>query len=653
MLSPHRSRTSPASAFARTPARLAACAALGAIAVSLLMVSGCGSGLARIDRNVDRLIAEGSGLLGPDAYPPGAMPLPRADNVSLNSPAADERPSSVNPPASALNFRALADAGNVLERLQAYNVIAGEPLRLDLNTSLQIAFRQSRDYLFAEEDYVLAALRLLAERHLWGPRFFDEVTAEVISEGDEGFYDTSLEIVNEFRVTQRLPYGGEISARALARAVNQLHTRVAEDNESAQVILDANIPLLRGAGLAAREDLIQAERDLIYASRDFEDFRRDFYVDLVSNFLDLVVQQQAVANAERQVEQLRQLEQRERALYESGRTDLFNAALAEQSTVEALDQLNDRRERYRLDVDRFKVRLQIPVEQAVIIVPSSPDLPVPQTDMDDAVRLAMAYRLDLQTQRDVVDDSRRNVAIADNRLLPDVNVFGSINSGTDVNRRGFHLEPDNSIARAGVTVGIPLDREIERVGLRQAQIGLERSQRNFEELRDTIAVDVRSAVREIDRARYSLEIQQRNIRIGEDRVESIQAAPDRATARDASEAADDLLQALDSRDSALRDLQLAILAYLQQTGQLRIKADGTLQTLPGMVLLQGRMRWPGYLRLLPSGAELLVVPHVVVIPLPPAAVEPIPGEDQLTGSEALPPDEPPDRDPNDPEDSGG
>ncbi len=530
------------------------------IAASVVLSCGCGSGMARIDRDVDRLLAESSGSLGPDAYPPPVPPPPRSSNITLKSPAAAEHPSSVNPPASALNFRAMADAGNVLERLQSYNVLSGEPLRLDLNTSLMLAVRQSRDYLFAEEDYVLTALRLLAERHLWGPRFFDEVTTEVIATGDDGFYDTSLQVVNEFRVTQRLPYGGEISARALASAVNQLHTRVANDNESADVILDANIPLLRGAGLAAREDLIQSERNLIYASREFEDFRREFYFDLVRNFLVLVVQQRAVANAERQVEQLRQVEQRERALYESGRTDLFNAALAEQSTVSALDQLNDRRERYRLDVDRFKVRLQVPVEQSVIIVPSSPDLPAPQADLDEAVRLAMAYRLDLQTQRDVVDDSRRDVAIADNDLLPDVNVFGSWNTGNDPTRRGFRLEPDDSVGRAGITVGIPIDREIERLNLRQAQIGLERSQRNFEELRDTIAVDVRSAVRQIDRARYSLEIQERNIHIGEDRIESIDAAPDRATARDASEAADDLLQALDSRDSAYRDLQLAILA---------------------------------------------------------------------------------------------
>ncbi len=90
------------------------------------------------------------------------------------------------------------------------------------------------------------------------------------------------------------------------------------------------------------------------------------------------------------------------------------------------------------------------------------------------------------------------------------------------------------------------------------------------------------------------------------------------------------------------------------TGQLRVKMYGTLQLLPGMVLVQGRLRWPGYLRLFPSGAEFLIVPNVVVIPLPPAAVEPIPGENQMVPDQPpVPPNQPDDRDPNDPEGNGG
>ena len=47
--------------------------------------------------------------------------------------------------------------------------------------SLQDAFRQgqetAREHLTAQEDYLLSAIRLLKERHLWDPRLFASTSA--------------------------------------------------------------------------------------------------------------------------------------------------------------------------------------------------------------------------------------------------------------------------------------------------------------------------------------------------------------------------------------------------------------------------------------------------------------------------------------------
>ena len=64
--------------------------------------------------------------------------------------------------------------------------------------------------------------------------------------------------------------------------------------------------------------------------------------------------------------------------------------------------------------------------------------------------------------------------------------------------------------------------------------------------------------------------------------DSRRPAPDRATARDRTEALDALRRAQDSLDNAKKDLQLAILRYLNTTGQLRVAPDGRLIPLPGM-----------------------------------------------------------------------
>jgi hypothetical protein len=550
---------------------------------------GCSAGFKTIDRRVDELLEQTSEDLGPDATPPGPSSWPTAlgprPSGERKAALINQHPPTVNPAANELAFRPMDESTQVLDRLRAYNEVPSDALTFDLTASLAFATRHSREYKFAEEDYVLAALRLLIERHLWGPIFFDNVSAAVVGIGDDGLFNTSLELVNELGVTQRLPYGGTVSASALALATEDLHQRVAGENvQSADILLAAEVPLLRGAGTVAQEELIQLEREMIYGARRFEDFRRQFLFDIARDFLDLVVQQQAVVNAERQVESLREVAARERALYEAGRTPRFQAALAEQSTVTAVDDLVQRQENYRLAVDRFKVRLGMEVEQALIIDPATIDLPVPDTSLDAAVRMAMTYRLDLQTERDTIDDARRQLDNRRNALLPDLNLTGAINIPTDPDkqRAGVDFDPGFAEFEAGVTFGLPLDREIERINVRQAQITLERTLRQYDERRDNIAVLVRADVRDIDRARYSLEIQERNIGIGEQRVASINAAPDRATARDASEAANDLAQARDARDSARRDLQVAILRYLLDSGQLRVNPQGMILPLRGM-----------------------------------------------------------------------
>jgi regulator of protease activity HflC (stomatin/prohibitin superfamily) len=77
-------------------------------------------------------------------------------------------------------------------------------------------------------------------------------------------------------------------------------------------------------------------------------------------------------------------------------------------------------------------------------------------------------------------------------------------------------------------------------------------------------------------------VQEKNVQAAMNRQAAIDAAPDRATARDRTEALDQLRRAQDSLDNARKNLQLAILRYLNNTGQMRVSPDGKLIPLPGM-----------------------------------------------------------------------
>lgn len=570
--------TSPASL------RLAASLTLAAA------VAGCTS-LAQVDSNAnEKLKTSAEAIGGESAYPSYDSRRYEAGEMFPELKPGTYDPPTDNPAREDLRFRPRAtDDNNADEIIARFNAMAQIPPEAEILTlpgAVAFAQQHSPEYLAAEEFYIISSLRLLIEEHRWGPRFFNDTAAFVnANEIDDGRYNTAVNVLNDYSVVQRLPYGGEIAAQFLVAATQQLDNEIGVDGtQSADLILSGNVPLLRGAGLVAQEPLIQARRNLIYAAREFQGFRRSFYFEITADYLDLVLRMQEIANAERQVAVSQKVEERETAMVEAGRTDPFQADLARQNTLFAIDRMAQLRENFRFQLDRFKVRIGMETTRSIGIDPTALVLPIPKATLDDAVRTALDYRLDLQTEADRVDDARRDVNVAKNNLLGDLNLEmrAAMPTDQDLLRSGLQFQPDQTDYTAGVVFSAPLDRMIEEAQYREAQIGLEQVKREYWRFRDTVAVEARQAVRAIEKNQFSLLISQRNVETARKRQAAIDAKPDRATARDRTEAVNGMQRAEDRLAQAERDLQLAILGYLLTTGQLRVKPDGNLAPIPGM-----------------------------------------------------------------------
>ncbi len=554
--------------------------AAGLLIAAASLTPACSS-LRDVDKKIDLLVQHRSDSLNAGARPPR---VDSEEQGRWQAPGqADLHPETVNPSAYELPYPMAAEDRDVAVKLDEYAEIPADAMHVNLTTSFRIAQETSREYRNAEEDYLLAAIRLLIERHRWSPRFFDDLSANIA--GDfEGGAETALNLVNDLRVTQRLPYGGDVEARLIWRATEQLRTSVTDDyTQSSSLVLSANIPLLRDAGLIAREDLIQAERDLVYAARDFERFRREFLVDIAQDYFGLVAQLSSIENQRRSLDSRRNEFDRMQARFEAGKVSASRARRLESDVLAARSALIDRREAYLVALDRFKIRLGMPVETPVIIDPTSLELPEPEIAPAQSALLALRYRLDLQNSRDRINDARRDVANSYNQLLPDLDFDGSVNFDTDpTDRVGGLLSFDLDDARyaLGLTLSLPLDREIEHLNVRSAIIGLQRQIRNYDQFRDNVILDARAQRREIDQRRLTLIL-------AEERVESTRLELEELIIKEEeanliSDSQDDLIQAEDARDSAMRDLRNAILDYLLATGQLRVRHDGSLQPLPGM-----------------------------------------------------------------------
>lgn len=570
-------------------------APIAAVVLATLFCAACGD-LRDIDARTDRLVKERSSTLGPDSYPPRTRewidPSDERDRRLLS-----KEPTTLNPPAADLRYQAQVppfpspgeEAAAVDDRLAATTESLEEGATpLDLRAALRQCQQTSREYLSAEEQYIVAAIRLLAERHLWGPRLFNDTSAGFTGSQTDGDTSSVATVINELRATQRLPAGGEAAVRWVWNATENLRSAATGQYvQSSRLVLDASIPLLRGAGDVAQESLIQQERNLVYAAREFESFRRAFLVDIAKEYFALVQQRQAIENSLKQLEAIRREEARKQALYDAGRVAQTEVNIARSQVLSTANTVATQRESYVLALDRFKIRLGLPPDQRISLVAEVPEdmkIPLPDTSPTLAVENALRYRLDLQNRRDQLDDSLRGVKNARNALLPDLTLAGGVTFPTDASARegGVVYEPDDVAYTATIAFSAPLDRETERLGLRQAIIQYGQAKRDFEQFRDRLIIDVRSQARTIDRALYSLRLAEEGVVTNERRKLEQSLKPAEVTSQQILETENALLDARNARDQAVTDLRNAVLDYLVQTGLMRVGRDGSIIRLPGM-----------------------------------------------------------------------
>ncbi|MEO1129547.1 MAG: TolC family protein [Planctomycetota bacterium] len=551
-----------------------------AAGVAVPLLAACSS-MRTIDKRIDRILDERSSELnspGPEVGSPEVDTGRRDRQV-------DKNPGSRSPAADSLLFEASDAERSVEERLDSFYAESSEDLTVGLEDVFRLAQESGREYRTAEEDYIFAVIRLLIERHRWTPRFFDDLTVSTDWNSIDGSTTTTLNVINELRVTQLLPYGGDFEARLVTAAAQDIVNALDDPyTASTQLVLSADIPLLRDAGLIAQEDRIQAERNVVYAARAFERFRRSFLVDIAGDYFGLIAQQANILNQQRRLENLMRLERQRRMEVDAGRRSPFELANVEQNVARSRVSLANSRDSYRLATERFQVRLGLDVARALQIRPVDLVLPEPEVGTAQASRTALLYRLDYQNQRDRLDDSRRGVINSRNQLLPDLDVFADATFGTDNQDLIPEFDIDDSDYRLGVTFGLPLDREIERLTLRQSIIGLQRAQRDLDEFRDNVILDARASVREIERAKFNLDLQERAVELNRRRLDQQEIDPASVTTQESLDAQDELLQSLNDRNGALRDLRIAVLDYLLATGQMRVDPTGLFRPLQGMLV---------------------------------------------------------------------
>jgi outer membrane protein TolC len=370
-----------------------------------------------------------------------------------------------------------------------------QPLLISLESALLAAFSSAREYITAEENLYLSGLSLTGTRFGFGPQLDSSLnTGWADSENGSGSSSAGA----DFRISQLLRTGGTVSASA-DFGTNWNGSPGASRSWTTGVDFSLTQPLARGAGEAvAYESLTQAERSILYATRDFELFRQDHAIGIIAQYFDLIRDKTQLSNDERNFDQAVFDREKSEALRSVDRAKDEDVFLARRREVDAETRLLVARTDFDFSLDAFRIRLGLPEASAITIGEEYPPFETVALDAESAVEVALHNRLDLQTSREQVEDTRRQLRIAKNRLLPDVDLAVGYGRG-DTSRELGRLGPTEWNSSAALRVEIPLQRLPERNAYRSTMISNDRAQRNFELLLENTERDVRNSLRELSR----------------------------------------------------------------------------------------------------------------------------------------------------------
>ncbi|MFO1498296.1 MAG: TolC family protein [Verrucomicrobiota bacterium] len=472
---------------------------------------------------------------------------------------------------------------------------------ISLAQALDLAVAHSRIYQNNKESVYLQALSLTLARHQFEPIFFGRSRADyqTITEevrigvdaltGEPKVLSGDAALVEEHRLTGSGSTGVDwllkTGARLSVAFTTDFLRYITGDPRafsSSQVAATLVQPLWRGAGYkVAMENLTQAERDLLYALREFTRFQKDFSVQIATSYYRVLQTRDSAANSWRGLQNFRKNVERERACPAERRRTQASLGLIQQSELTTEAGWINAIRAYKQSLDNFKIQLGLSTDANIVLDPADLErlqIAHPDLSAEEAVKVALATRLDLENARDEYEDATRKIAIAVNRLRPQVDLVASAGLGSEGNTRGGFAIPDIDRYHwsAGLNLDLPFERTAERNAYRAAFITQARAARGLEQTEDQIKLQVRDDWRNLDQAKRSYEIAEMGVALSQRRLEEeeLRAQVGRGTARDLVDAQNDLIRSKNDRTQALVGHTVARLQFWSDMGVLVIKEHG-------------------------------------------------------------------------------
>lgn len=276
---------------------------------------------------------------------------------------------------------------------------------------------------------------------------------------------------------------------------------------STDVAFALNVPLLRGAG---REYTMDGVYSSLFA---YETEQRSYYSQQEDTVLQTVTSVYAAIRSNMQIEMIRkQLAKLKEHLAlvtikeKSGVASAIDLYRAEIRIKNVKNELSSFQEQHANNIDEVKNILAIPQSGDITLTAPVDYQPV-DIELEDALQIALDNRIEIEQSKRNIMESRRQVALAQNNLMPQLDLRLGYNLfGTD---ESFEL-PENNWT---VTLNSDTDlfRSVEKDVYQQRRIQYRQAQLDETSLKERISQEVRAEVNSLEKQLQRIQIRKEQV----------------------------------------------------------------------------------------------------------------------------------------------
>jgi outer membrane protein TolC len=452
-----------------------------------------------------------------------------------------------------------------------------QPLVLTLADALRLAHTQGREMHEQAENLALAAQAFSNARGDYRPQLSARLNTGV--SGPAGGTRTSSSGATA-EVSQILPGNGTVT---LSGSTSHSDRGTGLETTSTGLSVNYTQPLLRDAGYQVwRERLTAAERTWLYTQRSHERFRQQLSLNTARSYWNLQRTQDGLAQARAAEARADFIHRQTRALMSIGRSNANDVFRAEVSLLNAQQGSLDAEAAFAAELNAFKQSLALPTGQALTLPADLPPARSWRCNATLAISTALARRPDFQTTLDGLEDARRQVPLARQRLWADLTLSGQADWTGGAQRPWSDTLRNDPVLAANLTLTLPLDRRSEQLDYDTAVVTASRAERSVDAARQDIVRAVVDGLAALRRADASRLIQARNRAQSRKRLEKarLDFQAGEIANRDLVEAQDEVLLADKAWAAALTDWTVAALTLRFDTGTLVIDAAGAWDETP-------------------------------------------------------------------------